>query len=159
MKTLNPLSKSLKTLVLLSGMLVSSLSFAGIATDTNDNDVILSGYDTVSYFTKEAPVQGKSDISAVYNGAIYHFTSEDNRDAFKADPAKYAPQYGGFCAFGTSISQKIPVDPTIYEVLDGKLYVQSGAKAMELWVPEKVSRITSADKIWVEIKDIAADEL
>lgn len=155
----NPLSQSLKTLVLLSGMLISSLSFATVETGTNDNGVILSGYDAVSYFTKEAPVQGDSGISAVHNGAIYHFTSEDNRDAFKANPAKYAPQYGGFCAFGASLRQKISVDPKIYEVLDGKLYVQSGAKAMELWVPEKISRITTGDKNWKEIKAIAADEL
>ncbi|RVU85932.1 YHS domain-containing protein [Leucothrix sargassi] len=159
MKILNPVSKSLKTLVLLSGMLVSSLSFAGVTTSTNDNDVILSGYDAVSYFTQKAPSQGDSNISAVHNGAIYHFSSEANRDTFKANPAKYAPQYGGFCAFGTTISKKIPVDPKVYEVIDGKLFVQSSPKALELFQPKKVSKIETANKNWEEIKDVPASEL
>ena len=159
MKILNPVSKTLKTLVLLSSVLVSSLSFATITTSTDDNDVILSGYDAVSYFTKAAPTQGVSSISSVYNGAIYHFASEDNRDLFKANPAKYAPQYGGFCAFGTSISQKIAVNPKIYEVIDGKLFVQSGPKALELFQPEKADKIATANKNWKEIKDVPADEL
>ena len=159
MKNSNPFSKSLKTMVLLSGMLVSSLSFAGVTTSTNDSDVILSGYDAVSYFTKEAPTQGFAGISAVYNDAIYHFTSIENRDAFKADPAKYAPQYGGFCAFGTTISQKIAIDPTQYEVIDGKLFVQSSAKALELFQPEKANKILTANKNWKEIKNTPADEL
>jgi len=159
MKISNTFSKSLKTLALVSGMLVSSFSFATVTTSTNDNDVILSGYDAVSYFTKAAPTQGVSSISSVYNGAIYHFASEANRDLFKADPAKYAPQYGGFCAFGTSISQKIAVNPKIYEVIDGKLFVQSGAKALELFQPEKASKITTANKNWEVIKDTPADEL
>ena len=159
MKILNPVSKSLKTLVLLSSVLISSLSFATTSTSTDANDVILSGYDAVSYFTKEAPTQGDSKISSVYNGAIYHFASAANRDAFKADPAKYAPQYGGFCAFGTTISQKIGVNPKIYEVIDGKLFVQSSAKALELFQPEKVSKIETANKNWKEIKDVPADQL
>lgn len=159
MKISNTFSKSLKTLVLVSGMLVSSLSFATVATSTNDNDVILSGYDAVSYFTKAAPTQGVSSISAVYNGAIYHFASEENRDLFKAAPAKYAPQYGGFCAFGTTLSRKIPVNPKVYEVIDGKLFVQSSPKALELFQPEKVSKITTANKNWEVIKDTPADEL
>lgn len=153
------ISKSLNTLVLLSGMLVSSISFAGVTTSTNDNGVILSGYDTVSYFTKGAPTEGFAGISAVYNDAIYHFTSVENRDTFNADPAKYAPQYGGFCAFGTSISQKIAVDPTKFEVIDGKLFVQSSAKALELFQPEKAKKIVTANANWVEIKDVAAEEL
>lgn len=149
----------MKAIVLFSGMLISSLSFADITTATNDNDVILSGYDTVSYFTEEAPVQGNSGISSVYDGAIYHFASEENRDTFNADPAKYAPQYGGFCAYGATLSKKIPVDPKAYEVLDGKLYVQSNEKVLKLWEPEKVSLVKTADEKWLEIKDIAADKL
>ncbi|MEH6457617.1 MAG: YHS domain-containing (seleno)protein [Cocleimonas sp.] len=159
MKISNPLSKSLKTMVLFSGILVSSLSFAAVTTSTNDNDVILSGYDTVSYFTKEAPTQGFAGISSVYNDAIYHFTSIENRDAFKANPAKYAPQYGGFCAFGTTINQKIAIDPTKYEVIDGKLFVQSGAKALELFQPEKANKIITANKNWEVIKNTPADQL
>ena len=159
MKISNPFLKPLKTLVLVSSMLVSSLSFAAETTSVNENGVILSGYDTVSYFKNEAPVQGNSGISSVYNGAIYHFASKENRDMFKANPAKYAPQYGGFCAFGTTISKKIPIDPTKYEVIDGKLFVQSGAKALELFQPEKATKIITANKNWQVIKDTPADQL
>jgi len=153
------ISTSLKSLVLVSGLLMSSLSFAGVTTSTNDNDVILSGYDTVSYFTKGTPTQGVANISSVYNDAIYHFSSVENRDAFKANPAKYAPQYGGFCAFGATISQKIAIDPTKFEIIDDKLYVQSSAKALELFQPEKAEKISLANKNWEEIKDTPASDL
>ena len=111
----------LSSLVAASALLFASLSFAADETQQDANGVILSGHDAVSYFTMDKAVKGYAGISAVHDGAIYHFSSEANRDAFKANPSKYAPQYGGFCAYGAAIGAKFPVDPTVFAVIDDKL--------------------------------------
>ena len=152
-------SKISKTLVLTAAMLMSSLSFANVAIEVDDNGVILAGHDAVSYFTEDAAVLGYAGISTVYDGAIYHFSSEENRDTFKANPAKYAPQYGGFCAFGTSIGKKFDIDGKAFEVVDGKLYVQKNLQVLKSWSPEKAERIPAANGHWPKIKDIEASKL
>ena len=82
--------------------LALSLSAASFAADidinANGNDLAIQGYDPVAYFTQEKPTIGSNDFTATYKNAIYLFSSEQNRDLFRASPAKYAPQFGGFCA-------------------------------------------------------------
>lgn len=154
------ISKSVKTLVLLSGMLMSSLSFAGNTTiEVDENNVILAGHDAVAYFTEDAAIVGSASITTVYNDAIYRFSSAANRDTFIASPAKYAPQYGGFCSYGASVSKKFDVDGKAFSVIDGKLYVQKNTDVLKIWAPEKVTRIPSADTNWAKIKNISADNL
>jgi len=159
MKTVNPLTKTFKSLVLAAGLLVTSLSFANVAVEVDENNVILAGHDAVSYFTEDAAVEGYAGISTVYNGAIYHFSSEENRDLFKANPSKYAPQYGGFCAFGTSIGKKFDISGKAFEVVDGKLYVQKNLAVLDTWTKEKVERIEQSEANWPKIKDVEASKL
>jgi len=142
-----------------SMLALSSFSFAVEETQQDSNGVILSGYDTVSYFTQNKAVEGYAGISAVYDGAIYHFSSEANRDLFKANPAKYAPQYGGFCAYGAAISRKFPIDPTVFAIVDNKLYVNNSAAVSETWTEDRDEYITDADKAWLKIKSKPAAEL
>lgn len=146
-------------LTLVVSMLISSMSVATEENQLDENGVILQGYDTVAYFTKNMPVKGKSGISALYDGAIYHFSSEENRDLFNANPAKYAPQYGGFCAYGAAISRKFPIDPSVFAIVDGKLYVNATEDVAKLWGGKQASFIGDADKAWPEIREIAADKL
>lgn len=159
MKISNTFTKMIKTLALATGMLVSSLSFANSSVEVDGNGVILAGHDAVAYFTENKAVEGYAGISAVHNGAIYRFSSEANRNAFKASPDKYAPQYGGFCAYGASVGKKFDVDGKAFEVVDGKLYVQKNAEVLKMWKPEKVSRITTADTKWLEIRNVAPGQL
>ena len=140
-------------------MLISSLSFADASIEVDSNGVILAGHDAVAYFTEDAAVEGYAGISTEYKGAIYHFSSEANRDTFKANPAKYAPQYGGFCAFGASIGKKFDIDGKAFEVVDGKLYVQKNPSVLKTWSPEKAERIPAADGHWPKIKAIEASKL
>jgi len=149
----------MKTLVTLAALLTSTISFAGVDTETDKNGVILAGYDAVAYFTENAPVEGYAGISAVYNGAIYHFSSNENRDAFNANPAKYAPQYGGFCAYGAALGKKFEIDGKAFEVLDGKLYVNKNADVYEVWSEDKADNVTTANKKWTKIEKVAADKL
>ncbi len=121
--------------------------------------MILAGHDVVAYFTQSAAVEGYSDISAVYNDVIYHFSSIENRNKFNANPTKYAPQYGGFCAYGAALGQKLDIDGKAFDVVAGKLYVNKNLDVYEVWEEDKVENVTEADKKWSSIKDVAADKL
>lgn len=149
----------LASLIAASMLLLSSLSFAAEETQQDVNGVILSGHDTVAYFTMNKPVKGYAGISAVYDGAIYHFSSEANRDVFNANPAKYAPQYGGFCAYGAAIGAKFPIDPAVFAIVDDKLYVNNSANVSKLWNAKQAKAITLADAKWSKIREVASDEL
>ncbi len=132
----------------------SALSLAAdIDMNADANDVAIKGYDTVSYFTASTPVLGTSDYTATYKNAIYQFASAENRDLFKADPAKYAPQYGGFCAFGVTMDRKFDTDPTAYKIVDNKLYLNLNAKVQQRWLSDTNTFINTADTTWVSIKD------
>ena len=155
MKKINLLS----SLVAASTLLFASLSFAAEENQQDVNGVILSGHDTVAYFTMNKAVKGYSGISAVHDGAIYHFSSEANRDTFKANPAKYAPQYGGFCAYGAAIGAKFPIDPTVFAVVDDKLYVNNSANVSKLWTAKQAKAITLADSKWSKIREVPAADL
>lgn len=88
-----------------------AMAFAGVAVaadkdmNADANDVAISGYDTVAYFNKNMPVQGSDKFTAVYKNTIYKFSSEQNRDAFRANPEKFAPQFGGYCAMGVAMEK------------------------------------------------------
>lgn len=98
--------------------------------------VALEGYSPVSYFTKGVAEKGDPRFSAEHNGAIYHFTSQDQLELFKKNPDRYEPQCGGWCAFGMSVEDKFPVDPTKFRVVDNKLYLflnNEDINAFDLW--------------------------
>lgn len=149
----------LASLVAISALFFNTFSFAAEETQQDANGVILTGYDAVSYFTKNAAVKGYAGISASHDGAIYHFSSEENRDLFKANPSKYAPQYGGFCAYGAAISRKFPIDPNVFAIVDGKLYVNNSAAVSETWTEERDDYIKEANKNWGKIKAVPAADL
>ena len=83
-----------------------------------DSNVAVGGFDTVSYFSG-APVAGSADFTATYKGATFQFANQENLDTFNADPAKYAPQYGGHCAWGAANAAAYPGDPKVYAIVDG----------------------------------------
>lgn len=113
----------------------------------------LKGYDPVAYFTESKPELGDPKISYTYEGADWYFTSEKNRDAFKADPEKYAPQYGGYCAYGTSQGHKAPTEADAWTINDGKLYLNYNTKVKTMWDKDRVGNIRKADTNWPTIKD------
>jgi YHS domain-containing protein len=119
----------------------------------------MHGYDPVAYFTDGEPMEGRAELTAEWNGATYRFVTAANRDAFVADPAAYAPQYGGYCAMGTSLGKKIDVDPAQWRVVDGKLYLNSSAGAHNAWTQDVPGNIMKADGNWPEIKDKDPSEL
>ncbi|MEE1674241.1 YHS domain-containing (seleno)protein [Agarivorans aestuarii] len=160
MNTLKALKALIRTSALASALAVSSFSFAAdVGMSVDANDLAIKGYDPVAYFVSGQPTQGNGSYTATHNNAIYHFASADNRDAFKADPAKYAPQYGGYCAFGVAMEKKFDTDPTAWKIVDGKLYLNLDKKVQQRWLENTGELIVDANQNWPEIKAVDAAKL
>lgn len=112
------------------------------------NGIAISGYDAVAYFAESKPVEGKTDFSFDWKEAKWLFSSQANLDAFKANPTKYAPQYGGYCAYGVSENHKSPTDPNAWTIVDDKLYLNYSKKVKELWSKDIPNRIQKANELW-----------
>jgi YHS domain-containing protein len=113
----------------------------------------IRGYDPVAYFTEEHAVEGKPEFTAEYQGATWRFASAANRDAFIADPAKYAPQYGGYCAWAVSQGYTAPTDPDAWSLRDGKLYLNYSTAVRVRWALDKSGNIAAADRNWPGLRD------
>ena len=109
------------------------------------------GYDVVAYFTEDAPVVGRAKFSTVHNDATYRFASRDNLEAFKDNPEKYLPQYGGFCAYGVAVGAKFDGDPRLWKIVDGKLYLNLNEEIQATWEKDIPDYIEDADGNWVKI--------
>lgn len=121
-------------------------------------NVILHGYDPVAYFTGAA-TRGTAQFQAEHGGAVYHFSSAAHRDRFLADPARYVPQYGGFCAMGVALGKKLDVDPTQFHVVDGKLYLNLNAEVSAKWSEDVPGNLQKADGQWPLIRGQAPESL
>lgn len=110
--------------------------------------VALRGYDPVAYLKDSKPAKGSAEYKAQYKGSTFHFASKANRDAFVTDPAKYAPQYGGFCAFGTAGGYKAATDPAAFTVVDNKLYLNYNRDIQRQWRADIPGFVAKADKNW-----------
>lgn len=121
---------------------------AGLGIDKDENDVALQGYDPVAYFLVGKATKGESTYSAAHDNAIYLFASEANRDLFKADPKKYAPQYGGFCSLSLTIGQNVSPDPNAFSVIEDKLYLTVSQDAQKIWQENIEVNIKKADKFY-----------
>jgi YHS domain-containing protein len=111
----------------------------------------VSGYDPVAYFTTGAPMQGSKSFTAQHNGAEYRFASAANRDAFKANPARYAPQYGGYCAWAVSQGYTAPADPKVWKIVNGKLYLNYNAEVGQKWAKDVPGYIAKGDANWPKV--------
>lgn len=128
---------------------ILTLSVAASAASINETGgVALQGYDPVAYFTESKAVEGSDQFTTQYQGATYKFESAANRDAFVANPAKYAPQYGGYCAYGVAHGDKADVDPEAFTVVNGKLYMNYDKAVRFLWKRDIPGNITKADQNW-----------
>ena len=131
---------------------------ADIDVSADTNDLAIQGYDPVAYF-QEGPRIGSDEFTATHKGAIYRFATAENRDAFRNDPTRYAPQYGGFCAFGVSMGKKFDTDPLAWRVVDGKLYLNLNKDVQKRWLEDVPGHIKRANGNWPKIKTVPADQL
>jgi YHS domain-containing protein len=108
-------------------------------------DTAINGYDTVAYFNAGKPLMGKDAFVLEWMGAKWKFASQANLDLFKANPEKYAPQYGGYCAYGVAQGALVKVEPDQFTVLDGKLYLNFDADVQARWRKDPAAYIRTAD--------------
>jgi len=139
---------------ILAALLLALAATAQAAGENNvdSSGLALKGYDPVAYFTEGRPVQGKAEFTARHEGAVYRFASVVNRDAFAAAPAKYVPEYGGYCAFGTASGYKAPIEPDAWTIVDGKLYLNYNQSVRSRWASDIPGYIRKADSQWPVIR-------
>jgi YHS domain-containing protein len=114
----------------------------------------LRGYDPVGYFTASKPVQGSNAFQSAWDGATYQFASAANKAAFDATPDKYAPKYGGFCAWAASQGYKADADPNVWKIVDGKLYVNYNVAVGKSWAAKQSEFIQAADQSWPKVQTL-----
>ena len=152
--------KSMKAFVLAAAaMFVAVLSTQALAMDYSHSTPGLSGYDPVAYFTEGKPVRGSGYQVAVFKGVTYTFTSEEHKETFEANPEKYVPVYGGYCAYGMAVKKKFVADPEVWKIVDGKLYLNLDRDIQRKWKKDVPGHIKKADANWMKIKDKAPSDL
>ena len=138
---------------LLAALMALGLSVNVKAADFAHSTPAAQGYDVVSYQTAKRPVRGTGHYVSVHEGGVYQFSSADNKALFDADPARYAPAYNGYCAFGVSVGKKFIGDPEIWRVVDNRLYLNLDASIQDMWLEDVPGRIKTADNEWKRIAD------
>jgi YHS domain-containing protein len=130
----------------------AALAVIGAQTGIAQATLALQGYDVVAYFTEGGAQRGRAEHAAEWNDQTWHFTSASHRAAFVADPSRYAPQYGGYCAWAVARNYLAPVDPTAWAVVDGKLYLNFDARIQRRWARDPAGFIARANGNWPALR-------
>lgn len=115
------------------------------------DDIAVGGYDPVAYFTAGQPLRGQAQFRLTHQGAEYRFASAENLAAFRANPARYQPQYGGYCAWAVSQGYTAPGDPRHWRIVDGRLYLNYNADVQTRWEGDIPGHIRSANANWPRV--------
>jgi len=143
-----------KLVLIITGVLFTTLSlYAQKSAVFEKSGKAIRGYDPVAYFTDGKPVEGKEEFVYNWSNANWYFSSRQHLDLFKANPVKYAPQYGGYCAYGLSRGYKASTVPEAWTIDKGKLYLNYSLSVRNDWDKNRQERIQKADSYWPQIKD------
>jgi len=148
MKHLNQTIKAFLLLFLLGSASVQATE--QIHTGYFSNKAV-SGYDVIAYFDQGKPVEGSSKYTFKYKGADWYFSTQANLDKFKADPVKFAPQYGGYCAWAMSNNKAAPGNPPFWTIYNNKLYLNYDQNVLDTWRVDKDAFIKKADAHWAKM--------
>lgn len=154
---------------LLAGLLAATALFPGAALAVDENNVTsgatmagpglaIHGYDAASFFVGQ-PVVGSAKYQVAYDGATYRFATQENLNKFKADPGKFVPAYGGYCAYGAALGKKFDGDPQYWRIVEGKLYLNLNEDIQSKWSENIPGNITKADRNWPNIESVAPEKL
>lgn len=141
-----------KLILMLTIMLVGVASYAQNSEIFNNKKGAINGYDAVAYFKESKPIKGDSQFNYQWKDANWYFSSKENLETFKENPEKYVPQYGGYCAYGTSEGHKAPTQPDAWTIVDGKLYLNYNKAVEVLWNKNQSELIKKADTNWDGVK-------
>ena len=139
-------------------MTLSLLALAAVAENKtllnlDKSGIAIQGYDPVAFFTDGKPVKGKPEFVARHDGAVYRFASREHRDLFTKDPAKYEPQFGGYCAYGVSRNKLAPVDIEAFQIVDGKLLMQYSKDIRDDFNKDTKGNLSKASANWPGLVD------
>lgn len=135
-----------------SAFAMTMLSAQAIPPYFSTNEGAIKGYDPVAYFSEGKAVQGVRQFSLHWQNTEWHFASAANLKAFEADPEKYAPQFGGYCAFGVAQGYAPATDPTAFTIADGKLYLNYNHKVSDKWNGDRDAYIAQGKQNWPALK-------
>lgn len=113
----------------------------------------IKGYDAVAYFTQNKAVKGNKQFAVSYKNATWYFSSAENKEAFRKNPTKYEPAYGGYCAYGCSRGYKAKTEGDAFTIVNGKLYLNYNLDVRDTWNKDQQGYIKKADANWVKVKD------
>ena len=130
-----------------AALTIATTAFAGDQY-IDDTGFAVSGYDVVAYFTVGEPTRGSEDLEYVWRDVRWRFSSVEHKIAFEADPTKYAPRYGGYCAGGMALGRRAPIDPEAFVIVDGKLYLNFNKSTAEDFRATTEESIAKADDNW-----------
>ncbi len=119
----------------------------------SENGIAINGFDAVSYINEGKAVKGNSVYAHQWGSTTWLFSSQSNLDLFKADPEKFAPQYGGWCAYGVSENHKSPTDPNAFTVAGGKLFLNYSIRVMQKWRSDTTQYIRRANQNWPALRE------
>ncbi|MDU0460735.1 MAG: YHS domain-containing (seleno)protein [Geobacteraceae bacterium] len=130
-----------------------------VEVNTDVTGMVIRGYDPVAFFTQGRAVPGSPEFSTEYGGGTYLFATAVNRDTFRADPERYAPRYGGFCAYGVAVGKKFDIDAGSWRIKDDKLYFNLNPQILETWSKDVDGYISKSEDNWPLIRSKDASEL
>ena len=149
-----------KLVVLFIAMFTVSLTFAQTTAKrlveyNLENKIAIQGYDPVAYFTQKKAVKGKSELATTYEGVIYKFANQTDKDLFAKNPMQYEPQYGGWCSYAMGAKgEKVEIDPESFKIVEGKLNLFFYAfynNTLKLWNKDEANLKAKADVNWKKI--------
>lgn len=142
-----------------TAVLLAALCLASPTLAVEHSTPAVSGFDVVSYFQGEKPLPGNGNHVALHEGATYLFVNEANKRSFEANPERYVPAYGGYCAYGVAVGKKFASDPTVWEIVDGRLYLNLDNGIKRKWLADVPGHIAEADARWPKIRTRAPSDL
>lgn len=140
---------------LLAAMLVPTLAAAAqrpVYTATPGSTAV-GGFDPVAYFTDGRPIEGRRDLTYQWQGVTWMFATPAHLEQFKADPARYAPQFGGYCAWAVSQGYTAPADPQAWKIVDGRLYLNYNLDVQKAWAQDIPGNIAKGETNWPTVLD------
>lgn len=134
---------------ILAGFMLALLAVGALAVEPvnskNRDGKAIRGYDPVAYFMEQRPVKGLDQYTYDWQGATWYFSTADNRDLFAAEPGKWAPQYGGWCAYAMALGNAVNIDPDAFTIYEGRLYLNYSLGVQRKWLKDKDGYIGKAD--------------
>lgn len=148
MITRRTLAGAILAAVLVSGAVGAAAEETARINTLGGEGVAIRGYDPVAYFVSGGPRLGRPDITAQHGGATWRFADAANRAAFVADPERYVPAYGGYCAYGVARGVLVKIEPEAWSIRDGRLYLNYDLPVRETWLGDPAGYIVKADDQW-----------